>query len=181
MSFLSFIKNWFFGETKKLKEKEYTKSRKFEIFICKYFKDSGEFDLLRRPNEYIKGIKSEEDTYPDCKLKDKRSNKTFWVECKWRPEWNKRDEEEVTFFEKDKIEFYKKIQKEGGYKIFIALGIGIGEETIEELRPRELYFFPLNMFSKYIHIRKRYLVENDRQHNFKYCKPKFFTNGNDLK
>ena len=153
-----------------------------ENFICKYFLDSREFDLKKRPGEFIEGIKSEEDNLPDCKFMDKRSGKIFWVECKWRPKWNKENEVEKTFFKTNKIEYYKKAQERTKYKVFIALGIGCDEEENDTLKPEELYFFPINMFNtRYKYIRKEYLIDNNTLHNFKYKKPKFFPDNDNLK
>lgn len=166
-------------EIEKLEEEiaPVNKWRKFEIFIGKYFKDSGDFDLMKKPHEYVEGLKAEEDDLPDFKFRDKRSGKVFWVECKWRPKWNI----EKTFFNKDKIKFYQHFQKKDGHKIFIALGIGKEIETEDKLKPKELYFFPVNMLSDYVFLRKSYLIKGDRQHNFKYKKPKFFQAYHDLK
>ena len=157
------------------------KPAKFEIFIGKYFKNSGEFDVIRAPRTIIPGLKSTEDNLPDFKFADKRSGKEFWVECKWRPRWYYKDDSKALFFKPGLIKLYKKIQRESDKKIFLALGIGVYKNSQDTLNPRELYFFPLNMFADLNYIRQSYLLRNDRMHKFRFKKPKFFPQTNDLR
>ena len=155
--------------------------RRFENYIYRFFKDSTEFDILEK-HPFIEGMKSRDDNNPDFKFKDKRSGKVFLVECKWRPQWNKENGEEKTFLKRDKIIHYKQIQRITKYKLFIALGIGKKTKKGEEIHPNELYFFPIDLLNeKYPYIRKAYLIENKKQHDFKYKHPKFFPDDNNLK
>ena len=163
-------------------------SRKFEIYILRYFVNSGEFDLLKKPHEHLEGLKSEDDNLPDCKFRDKRSGKQFWVECKWRIDWKEFNGKKASFFKKGNIDFYRKIQRQTKYKVFIALGIGKSElygETEDMLYPRALYFFPLDYFNKetgdYYYVPQSFLHQRKRMHLFKYKKPKFFADTNELK
>ena len=178
--FMDFLRK-LFGAKKKIFHDE---ARKFEIYVGRYFSNSGDFVVLRTPSQRIDGMKSKQDNLPDYQFEDKRSGKRFLVECKWRPDWIYINGEKTVLFNSNHINLYKKTQMGCGERVFIALGVGKSEnilETEEELYPREFYFFPIGMFAGKDYIRQKYLLKNNRMHQFKYKHPKYFPDTGDLK
>ncbi len=177
---MDFLRKAFKVEKKSL----YDEARKFEIYVGRYFSNSGDFVILRTPSQRIDGLKSRQDNLPDYYFEDKRSGKRFLVECKWRPGWRFINSDKTVLFNPNQISLYKRTQITLGEKVFIALGVGKAEnivETEQELFPREFYFFPVDMFAGRDYIRQKYLLNNNRMHQFKYKKPKYFPDTNDLK
>lgn len=67
----------------------------------------------------------------------KRIERQFAVECKWRKSFNNEDYVEIA--KPYQLRHYRKCQKQWGFPVFIALGIG-GEGCA----PQNIYIIPLN-------------------------------------
>jgi len=95
----------------------------FELYIRNLFNERN-FKVLNHRNTLATGNKQLPTSYfslPDLELLFIRNNTyRLAVECKWRKKSFK-----LTRKDQEKIQIYKKYQKEENIRVFIAIGIGV--------------------------------------------------------
>jgi hypothetical protein len=131
-------------ETSRAKEEATTKLENeeaglnFEKFIVKKF-DRKYFKLQKwAGDKFVDGIFDESNLDPDLQLELSVGGKKYSlaVECKWRSS----DKNDYVMFANEKqLERYQAFEKENGFPVFIALGLGGTPSS-----PDELFVFPVS-------------------------------------
>ena len=103
---------------------------------------SNKFTILREPKtpEETYKMDPEENKKPDMRIQINGTFLTFWVECKWRAEYEKKGRYKNINWCKDREqhERYIQFEKETNEPVYIAIGIGGLPDY-----PDHLYFIPL--------------------------------------
>jgi hypothetical protein len=128
----------------------------FELYIRELFGERN-FKVLDWRNTIVTANQQLPRSYfllPDLELLFVRNNRyRFAVECKWRKEFFQGNWEAA-----DRIEIYKKYQREQNIMVFIAIGIG-GQPS----KPAKLFVTPLDHISHSTKIEERDLIEFKRR------------------
>ena len=97
--------------------------------------------LVWAGDKYVNGIYADTTLHPDLlmELQLKRGKSLFYVECKWRKDFNGGS---VQFAGEAQLERYKQFEKEKNIPVFIALGIG-GKAT----NPEFIYTSPVSLLN----------------------------------
>ncbi len=118
----------------------YKKGTRFEQCVSMLFPKS-EFIIMNRTRDISKFSNRlvVSDMHPDFVFKNKRTARTFAVECKWRGQWAKGSSGELGFWwNKEQGVRYTEYEKSFGIPVYVAFGIGGTPE-----KPKEVYFLEL--------------------------------------
>lgn len=124
---------------KVIKPNSFIKGEEFENYIRKYLFPKSDYDLVHRTHDYNanNGDYIESSLKPDFKFRDKKNEKGFYVEVKWRMGVYNR-ENKIEWCNEKQLKRYKAIDKNES-KVFIVLGFG-DKPTV----PKEIVLFPLS-------------------------------------
>ena len=113
------------------------KGRSFEEFIVSMFSKDYYKIIEWRGDKYYNGRYAESNMLPDLelKLKTKKHEVVFAVECKWRNEFYNG---KITWAKDYQLKNYKEYEAQTENKVFVIIGIG-GEPS----NPSSLYIVPL--------------------------------------
>jgi hypothetical protein len=118
----------------------YQKGARFEKYVSTLFPEP---DIIvqdrTRDNSKLLNRLVESDGYPDFVFRNKKTNKIFAVECKWRGQWAQSKNGEIgLWWNGVHSERYSAYEKKTSIPVFIAFGIGGSPE-----KPKEVYFMEL--------------------------------------
>ncbi|MEZ4853258.1 hypothetical protein [Flavobacterium sp.] len=118
--------------------KSFEKGELFEKYVEEVLFPDSEYDLIHRTNNYKqnKDRISLDTLKPDFKFKCKRTNIEFYVEAKYRSNFNWEDMLDIMRY--NQYERFLKIEKDEKIEIFIAIGYQ-GEPN----NPKNISFIPL--------------------------------------
>jgi hypothetical protein len=154
----------FFHEV--FKPESFAKGEDFEGYVRKHlFTDSG-YQLVYKTHDYRDNKKDyvEYSRYPDFFFRDKRTKDEFFVEVKWRKDFNN-GKHEIQWCNKSQLRRYKEID-ENENPVFIVIGLGINPH-----RPDKICLFPVSgcnfvsLYKSYIDkytISVNYPVDSDK-------------------
>lgn len=153
-------------------QENYEKGKQFEQYVANLFNHNYYTikDWTRDNSDKRQGIYVESDRQPDFIIRFKSSNELFAVECKWRnnPYYSEKlDGLVVNWSSFDKINRYKKFEKEEGIPVFVVIGLGG-----EPLEPGKMFCLPLSE-AKYPEMYLSVLYKYERPPK----KPFFWRNG----
>lgn len=117
----------------------FEKGEKFEKYVENELFNEKEYKLVHRTNNYEqnKSRYSEDTLKPDFKFRCKNTHQEFYVEAKYRSNFNLNDKIEVMSI--SQLERFKKIQQTENIPIFIAIGY-IGNPS----EPHNISLIPLS-------------------------------------
>jgi hypothetical protein len=121
------------------KPDSFIKGEEFEDYVRKYLFPKSDYDLVHRTHDYHSnnGDYIESSLKPDFKFRDKKTEKEFYVEAKWRRGVYNR-ENKIEWCNEKQLRRYKAIDKNEN-KVFIVLGFGD-----KASQPLEIILFPLS-------------------------------------
>ena len=120
MSRLSQIAKSIFLES--TKEGGFVKGEDFENYVERYIFPKEEYTLIyRTPNEAMNAERFVESSlYPDFQFRDKKTDKKFWVEVKYRQDSYK---DKIMWATEAQLKRYKEYDKK--LPVFVAIGVGV--------------------------------------------------------
>ena len=119
----------------------YKKGTRFEQYVTTLFPEP-DFVILDRTRDVSKfsNRRVESDMHPDLVFRNRKSGKSFAVECKWRGQWARGYHGDLgLWWNRWQSERYVAYEKESGIPVFVAFGIGGSPE-----KPKEVYFLKLD-------------------------------------
>lgn len=118
----------------------YKKGTRFEQYVATLFPEP-EAIIMNRTRDISKFSNRlvVSDMHPDFVFKNKKTGRTFAVECKWRGQWAKGNSGELgLWWNKEQGLRYAEYEKSFGIPVSVAFGIGGTPE-----KPKEIYFLEL--------------------------------------
>src|SRR3989338_1063036 len=119
----------------------YKKGKSFEQYVANLFPES-DVVIMNRTRDISKFSNRlvVSDMYPDFVFKNKKTGRSFAVECKWRGQWAKGNSGELGFWWSQRQRaHYEEYARMNGIPVFVAFGIGGTPE-----KPKEIYFLELS-------------------------------------
>ncbi|WP_418510961.1 hypothetical protein [Corallibacter sp.] len=153
------------------------KGEEFENFVHTTIFPKNQFDLIHRTNSFEQNSErfSRNTMLPDFKFECKTSKKQFYVEAKFRSNFNNHNKLEV--LTKPQFDRYKEIQETEKTPVFIILGYEGAARN-----PDHISLIPINEFD-YLNMYRSKLIEFDidkKAINVKYLKLDEYKFNNDL-
>ncbi|MDO8571123.1 MAG: hypothetical protein Q7R79_00400 [bacterium] len=119
----------------------YWKGTRFEQYVSTLFPEP-EFVIQDRTRDISKFLnrRVESDAHPDFVFRNKKTGKSFAVECKWRAHWSRgRSGEPGLWWSLPQWERYCVFEKESDMPVYVAFGIGGTPQ-----KPKEVHFLELD-------------------------------------
>lgn len=136
--------------TRTSKEDPHVKGATFEDYVLTLFPEEYFSIVHRTPTkEDLNGRIAENCENPDLKLRDRKTGKQFWIECKYRSRTN--PDQSLEWCTEGQQARYKDIRKNTDTKTYIMIGLG-GIST----EPRKLFCFDLDYVPFNILFKKKY-------------------------
>ncbi|WP_299116872.1 hypothetical protein [uncultured Winogradskyella sp.] len=99
----------------------------FEEFILENVFNPKDYDILEKSHPYNDKYYVLSNNNPDYKFKCKKTNRIFWIECKFKNEYNMYDD--FLEFKESQFKRYKKLKE----PVFYIIGTGVYVQCVEEL------------------------------------------------
>lgn len=121
-----------------LKPESFTKGEDFEEYVRQYMFPRKNYDILHKSPKFSETSKDfiESSMLPDLKLRDKKSGREFYVECKFRAgylNW----EDKIEWCNENQLHRYQTIHR-NELPVFVTLGFGDNGS-----RPKEVCLFSM--------------------------------------
>lgn len=122
-----------------MKPDSFVKGEEFEEYIRKILFPISDYTLVHRTHDYRtnNGDYVESSLKPDFIFRDKKTNKEFYVEAKWRAGFYNRNNR-IEWCNYNQLKRYQEIDSKD-LKVFVVLGFGDKPQT-----PDEIVIFPIS-------------------------------------